>query len=85
MTGSVRLYMEYGVCTGSFLTALLSNDLMGSFDRADDDNRAAMFEWCLWLRDEAPSGSYGSPENFRRWCDERQMAIFRQEDMNDKE
>jgi hypothetical protein len=70
MVEGMRYYMERApVMHGDFLIALLSNDLMEAFGRADDTNRAAMFEWCRWLYNEAPLGSYGSKEAVRQWLE----------------
>lgn len=52
---------------GGFLRALLSNDLMGAFARADEQNAAAMHKWCIFLHNYAPAGCYGSPEAVRQW------------------
>ena len=49
------------------MTALLSNDLMDTFGRADDDNRNAIYAYCMFLYNEAPPGCYGSPEKVRAW------------------
>ena len=39
-----RLYIEHGVIPGSFLQAIICNDLTESFKRADDVNRVRMFD-----------------------------------------
>lgn len=67
MWGGVELYMVNRIPPGSFLTALLSNDLMEAFGRADDENAANMRQWCMFLYNYAPRGSYGSPEAIREW------------------
>lgn len=72
MFGAVSRYMLQGIPPGSFLTAVLSNDLMGAFDKADDENSAAMRQWCLFLYNHAPSGSHGSPQAFSNWLAQAQ-------------
>lgn len=67
MWGAVERYFLNGVAPGHFLTAVLSNDLMEAFSRADDVNGAAMREWCQFLYCYAPRGSYGSPERVAAW------------------
>lgn len=62
-----RLYIEKGIPMGSFGTAVCSNDLMGSFGRADDVNRERLFHTCAWLCNEAPIGCHGSPEHVADW------------------
>lgn len=68
MREPMRLYVESGVPTGSFLEAVLSNDLMGAAARADDGNRDALFAWAALLHNGAPSSCFGSPEAVREWC-----------------
>lgn len=52
---------------GSFLTALLSNDLKETFARADDVNSAAIQSYICFLYNCAPSGSWGSPARVKDW------------------
>lgn len=67
MWGAIERYMLHGIPPGSFLTAVLSNDLREAFARADDENAACMKQWVQFLYAYAPSGSWGSPERFRSW------------------
>lgn len=67
MWGGVERYFVNRIPGGSFLTALFSNDLMEAFGRADDENSANMRQYCQFLYNYAPRGSYGSPENVRAW------------------
>lgn len=67
MWGAVERYFLHGYQPGDFLTAVLSNDLMEAFARADDENSAAMRQWAQFLYNYAPRGSYRSPENVRAW------------------
>lgn len=67
MHGAVSRYVMHGISPGQFLTAVLSNDLMEAFGRADDDNAAAMHGWVRFLYNYMPSQSKGSPEAFRAW------------------
>jgi hypothetical protein len=68
MAGGLKLYVERGILPGDFLTALLCNDLVEAFWRADDNNTAAMRDWAFFLRYEMPSGSWGSHDNVQAWC-----------------
>lgn len=67
MWDAVEGYYLHGYRPGGFLTALLSNDLMGALGKADDANGARMREWCQFLYNYTPAGSYGSPEKFAAW------------------
>ena len=52
---------------GGFMSALLSNDLMGAFGRADAENIAAMPDWVRFLYNYAPAGCYGGQEKVLAW------------------
>lgn len=74
MQGAVRRYLNDGIMLGDFLAAVLENNLVQSFARADEINRAAMFEWASWLYNECPDIARGSPERVREWCMRRVRA-----------
>ena len=67
MTEAVKRYVEEGEAVGHFLTALLSNDLVGAFSRADGSNREKMWDWVKFLWNEVPSNCWGSREQVIRW------------------
>ena len=69
MRDTARLYIERGIGGGGFFTALVSNDLMNAFRKADDENTAAMRNWVGFLYNEAPAACYGSPERVRDWIE----------------
>lgn len=67
MRESVMLWIERGICTGSFLTAFLKNDLKETVRNADTENRYKLAEWITWFYSKAPSGCWGSVAAFERW------------------
>jgi hypothetical protein len=69
MQDGARGYIERGEEPGGFLTAVLCNDLVAAFSRADADNAAAMAEWARWLWNEAPSQAWGSRAKVDAWID----------------
>ena len=75
MREAIERHMERGEPVGHFLTALLEGDLYGAVTRADAENLALIRDWCLWLKWEAPSGSYGSPEAVAAWRKARKQAM----------
>lgn len=77
MRDGMRLYIERGVPPGSFLTAVLSNDLMGALGKADDTNLHALPAYGRFLYNEAPSPCFGSPEHVRDWCEAGGLAGHR--------
>lgn len=74
MVEGLRNYFEHGVVTGSFLSALLCNDLKETVACADSMNRDYLVEWVHWLYNEAPAGSWGSREAVQEWSKARAQA-----------
>lgn len=68
----MKLYIENGIEPGSFLTAVLENDLMEAFGRADDINRERLFDYCSFLYNEAPPACFGSKEKVKLWIKQKQ-------------
>ena len=64
---SLRNYLEHHTATGGFLECVLSNDLAGSFGRADETNRACLYEIIQFLYNEAPAISWGSKNKYNTW------------------
>jgi hypothetical protein len=67
MRNTAELYLLHGVRPGSFLEAVLENDLAGAVGRADHYNRgalAAWVDWCFWC---LPSRAWGSREAVAKW------------------
>jgi hypothetical protein len=67
MAEAVQRYIEEGVPTGSFLTALFSNDLIQAFRCADAVNTTAMREWAMFMVNEMPSDCQGSEAKVQAW------------------
>ena len=74
MIGAALSYFNEHQPPGDFLRAVLENDLMEAYRQADDENVVAMHAWVVFLYNEAPIGSYGSPENVKVWLASRQVT-----------
>lgn len=72
---SLQLWVSRGVLPGSFLQAVLANDLMGAVVRADDENRAAFVEIVYWLRCEVPCECHGSLDHMGLWRRKHQVEL----------
>ena len=57
----------YGVQPGSFLQAVLANDLLGAIRFGDKVNLAALGKIGMWLYSHAPAASFGTPGSFKAW------------------
>ena len=75
MWGAIERYIVRGIPPGSFLTAVLSNDLKGAFINADEVNTDNMRQWVQFLYNYAPGDCWGSPERVEAW-----LSQFRQQD-----
>jgi len=69
MQDGMRLYIERGIEGGSFMTAVLCNDLMGAAGKADHINRECLFDYCNFLYNEAPTSCHGSREKVEAWIE----------------
>jgi hypothetical protein len=67
MIASLQRYIEKRIQPGGFLTAVLSNDLLGACERADDDNLRILPAYMGYLYNEAPGGCWGSPDTVKEW------------------
>jgi hypothetical protein len=70
MQAGARRYIEQGIPPGGFLEAVLANDLVGAFARADEVNRGAMRAWTLWLYNDIPSSAWGDPSMVDEWMEQ---------------
>ncbi len=59
---TINSYVTKGLPAGGFVTAVLENNLLQAFARADDMNTAHMREIVTYCYNEIPSGCWGSPD-----------------------
>src|ERR1017187_2246956 len=71
---SLARYVQQGIPTGGFLRAVLSNDLMNAFGRADDQNAATLFHICAYIYNELPSACHGSEKVVDAWMQGKRLA-----------
>lgn len=64
---SLIAYRDQGRPTGDFLCAVLSNDLMDAFGRADEETIHNMRGICAWVYNNMPMSICGSRENVVSW------------------
>lgn len=67
MQESMMLYITQGVPVGSFLRAVLCNDLAAAAANADEVNQRYLFNYAMFLHNHAPLLCHGSAENYERW------------------
>lgn len=54
---------------GNFMNAIISNDLVEAYGRADLGNQAAMQIYATWLYNDAPRGSWGDKDTLSKWAE----------------
>lgn len=64
--GLVR-YIVYGIPTGDFLRAVLSDNLMDAMGRADEETAERMKQICSFLYHHSPAACRGSDEAVTQW------------------
>ena len=64
---SLRDYLTDGLDPGSFLTAVIMNDLRQAVGRADRDNLAALKEIVMFLMNRTPGICHGTINRFYDW------------------
>lgn len=67
LQGGIRRYLENRICPGSFLSAVIKNDLSSAIARADLNSLRELKNIVQWLYWNAPSVSWGSPEKMKAW------------------
>lgn len=65
-------YIKHRIQPGSFLTAVLSNDLFGAVARADRENKLALSEICQLIYNEVPGNAWGSSDAVRDYIKGKQ-------------
>ena len=68
---SINRFVEYGLEPGSFVKAVLSNDLAGAFNAADTDAEAGIRDILKYVRWEIPAESWGSPAKVEAWLNSK--------------
>ena len=73
LRGGMQRYVENGIEPGSFLKAVLRNDLQSAVGAADEWNLyslPAIVRWCYW---ELPANLWGNVENYDKHIKEVQL------------
>lgn len=71
MVGGITRYLENGIDPGSFLSAVICNDLSGAVRCADNQNIHLLPEYVRFFYWEVPSDAWGSPEKMEAWMQSR--------------
>ena len=73
MPGILR-YVEHGEEPGSFLCAIIDNDLTNAVGRADDENIGNLPAFVDYFYNHADSRCWGSPQKRKAWIAKHERA-----------
>lgn len=65
--GSIIRFIEFGIEPGSFLLAVINNDLKNAFGQADIENTYHIRTIVSWFYNYAPSNCWGYNSSFEHW------------------
>ena len=69
MMSGIRLYVERGLQPGSFLSAVIQNNLSETVGRADTENLKNIPAFIAYFYNECPGTCWGSPEKMKSWME----------------
>lgn len=69
MQEGMKLWVERGIDPGSFMMAVLCNDLMGALGKADSINIERLKDYGMFLYNEVPTGCFGSRAKVQAWIE----------------
>lgn len=72
----LELYLRMGINPGGFMQALLCNDLMNAFSRADSLNIEKMENWIKFIYNYLPLSCYGNRWDYDTWVEKHKDAEF---------
>ena len=80
MHDAITRYVMDGIHPGSFLKAILTNDLKEAYIRADDINRKRIEDWAFFVIWEVPESCQGSELHFNTWMQRGGLNGIRKEE-----
>lgn len=66
----IKNYIEQGVPCGSFVKAVICNDLKETCAQADAVNKYEIFNIVSWFCNKAPSACWGSQACYNHWIEQ---------------
>lgn len=75
LMGAIDRYIEHGLPPGGFLTAVITNDLAGAFNRADNLSKEYLEDIVTYFWNYTPARCWGSLTNLREWMENKQRPV----------
>lgn len=76
MQEAIRRYVVQGLKPGSFLTAVITNDLKSAVFSADATNLPLLPLYVRWFHNVPPGSCQGSAANMNEWMNARSQDTF---------
>lgn len=67
LRAGVKRYIEHRIIPGSFLVAVITNDLRKAVFAADSESLESLPDIVRWFHNEAPGRCWGSAESMAKW------------------
>ena len=74
--GALQRYVDRHIAPGDFMRAVLSNDLFGAYNRADDEAAKQLPEIVKYIFNKLPGNVWGSKEIYEKWIGQRKGALY---------
>ena len=69
--GATQRWIENGILPGSFMEAVICNNLTLACMCADNINKYRLFDIVSFFYNEAPSACWGSEEKMKKWIEQK--------------
>ena len=69
----IKGYIRDGYQPGSFLTAIICNDLRGAINHGDDENIRNIPAFVIFFCNKAPADCWGSQEKMKLWVQKKRQ------------
>ena len=66
---ALERYKNSHLNAGSFLRAVISNDLVSAVQKADSESLKSLPQIAIWAYTELPAEAWGSYEKFQKWTE----------------
>ncbi len=75
MMGGIKRYIENGILPGSFLKAVIQNNLSDAVGQADDENLQNLPAYVGYFYNEAPFNCWGSKTKMEKWVERFKILV----------
>lgn len=74
LRGGIKRYLEEGILPGSFLQAVITNNLFRAVGAADEESKKHLVSIVAFMYYEAPSNCWGSRRKMLEWAKRKALT-----------